>query len=202
MTHSVESECLDEIMSGHDCRILQQSYRPRLLWFARTMGVPTQDCADVAQEVLLIAIRDIRTGKFKGDSSLITWLDGILKHKVIDLWRIQMRQRDLFLSAEPVAGEDDAQQETTSNPSPRWDRDIDVRRALDRMPDDLRAILLLNEAEGLTLHEIADRWRRPQGTLGRKLAEAKRVFRLQLVGIRRKRPATCAKPRAMAAQAG
>lgn len=181
MATAQELACLDEITAGHDAGILQEDYRPRLLCFARMMGVPPQDCADVVQEVLLIAIRDIRSGRFRRDSSLITWLDGILKHKIGDLWRAQTRQRTLFVSVETEASDEEISEEHGSLPSRRWDADIDVRRVLDRMPEELRVILLLNEAEGLTLDEISRRLRRPQGTLGRKLAQAKRVFRSELM---------------------
>ena len=185
MEHSEELACLDQIVAGDDCIILQRRYRPRLLWFARMMGVPAQDCADVVQEVLLIAIRNVRTGQFNRDSSLITWLDGILKHKVCDLWRARTKQQDLFIECEPASVDEESAQEYASSTSRRWDRDIDVRRVLDRMPHELSALLLLNESEGLTLSEIARKWKRPPGTLGRKLAEAKSIFRRQ-VGISRK----------------
>ena len=180
MATAQELACLDEIAAGEDAGILQQDYRPRLLYFARMMGVPPQDCADVVQEVLLIAIRDIRCGRFRRDSSLITWLDGILKHKIGDLWRAQTRQRSLFVSVESESSDEEVAEETGNRPNRGWDEDIDVRRVLDRMPAELRMILLLNEAEGLTLDEISRRLHRPQGTLGRKLAEAKKVFRRQL----------------------
>ena len=45
---------------------------------------------DAVQETLLAAIKN---NSFEGDSSPRTWLTGILKHKVIDLQRKQLREQ-------------------------------------------------------------------------------------------------------------
>src|SRR6266545_3867034 len=92
-----ELALLDEIATGRrDASILQDRYKPRLLWFAHTMGISPDDSPDLVQDVFLIAIRDIRGGRFRRDSSIITWLDGILKNKIKDFWRARTRHRALF----------------------------------------------------------------------------------------------------------
>ena len=45
---------------------------------------------DAVQETMLAAIKN---NSFAGDSSARTWLTGILKHKIIDLQRKQMREQ-------------------------------------------------------------------------------------------------------------
>ena len=67
------------------------------------MGIPPKDSSDLVQDALLIAIREIRSGRFRRDSSIITWLDGILKNKIKDFWRAQNRRRSLFTSIEPAS---------------------------------------------------------------------------------------------------
>jgi len=49
--------------------------------------------ADMVQEALLAAWRG--KSRFKGDSSLRTWLVSILKHKIIDYIRKEIRQRKI-----------------------------------------------------------------------------------------------------------
>jgi RNA polymerase sigma factor (sigma-70 family) len=169
-----ESNLLDEIAAGViNASILEDRYKPRLLWFARVMGIPSDDASDLVQDVLLIAIREIRSGRFRQDSAIITWLDGILKNKIKDFWRAQNRRRTLFAPLEAkMAG-----------PSvSRWDHDI--RSVLDRMPNELRIILLLNETEGLTVDEISRKLKKRPGTIGRKLADSKRIFRDLLIEAR------------------
>lgn len=48
---------------------------------------------DVVQETLLVAVES--RDKFSGLSTLRTWLTGILKHKILDLRRKQMREGEL-----------------------------------------------------------------------------------------------------------
>jgi RNA polymerase sigma factor (sigma-70 family) len=172
-----ELSLIDQIASGiQDASILEGRYKLRLMWFARVMGIPADDSSDLVQDVLLAAIREIRGGRFRRDSSIITWLDGILKNKVKDFWRAQNRRRSIFTSLEPVAAAQLSQRPPMRSPA-GWDQDIDIRALLDRMPSELRVILLLNEREGLTVEEISQKLKRRPGTVGRKLAEAKRIFR-------------------------
>ena len=164
-----ELHLLDEIEAGiADAGILEERYKPRLLWFARVMGIPWDDASDLVQDVLLIAIREIRSGRFRRDSAIITWLDGILKNKIKDFWRAQNRRRSMFTPLET---------KLVVPSCSRWDHDIDVRTVLDRMPGELRIILLLNETEGLTVDEISRKLKKRPGTIGRKLADSKRIFR-------------------------
>ena len=176
-----ELALIDEIAAGvRDASILEDRYKPRLLWFAHIMGVSPDDSADLVQDVFLIAIRDIRGGRFRRDSSIITWLDGILKNKIKDFWRAQTRHRALFSPIEPNAEDDKPSEHHVVRSTIRWDEDIDVRGVLRRMPGELRVILLLNEAEGLTVDEISRRLKKRPGTVGRKLAEARKVLRQRL----------------------
>jgi hypothetical protein len=57
---------------------------------------------DVVQETLLAAVES--GGIFAGGSSLKTWLSGILKHKITDLFRRQSRETPVPAAAE---GEDE-----------------------------------------------------------------------------------------------
>jgi RNA polymerase sigma factor (sigma-70 family) len=168
-----------EQINNRDCDggMLLEQYKARLLWFARIMGVPGQDCADVVQDVFVAAIGEIRSGRFRGDSSLITWMDAILKNKIKDLWRSLARYRGVFAPLESHSGDDEAKQEFATWAPGQWDEHIDVLGMLDRMPDDLRLVLLMNENEGLTVDEISHRLKKPMGTVGRKLAEAKKLCR-------------------------
>ena len=172
---------IDQIASGiQDASILEDRYKRRLLWFARVMGIPPDDSSDLVQDVLLVAIREIRSGRFRRDSSIITWLDGILKNKIKDFWRAQNRRRSIFTSLEPVNVAQFSQRPAMRSPA-RWDQDIDIRAVLDKMPSELRIILLLNETEGLTVEEISRKLKKRPGTVGRKLAESKRIFRERVI---------------------
>src|SRR5262245_29838641 len=108
-------------------RQLHEKYRPRLLWFARVMGIPWQDCHDIVQEVFVAAIPQVRSGEYRHESSLITWLDGILKHKIKDFWRSLDRSRRIFICFEPKNAADRRRIREYAVLSPRrLDEDLDV----------------------------------------------------------------------------
>ena len=66
-------------------------HRPYLLRYALQQLRDEVQAEDVVQETLLAALQ----GQFSGQSSLRTWLTGILKHKIIDLIRKQSREAPL-----------------------------------------------------------------------------------------------------------
>ncbi len=66
-------------------------HRPYLLRYALQQLRDEGQAEDVVQETLLAALQ----GQFSGQSSLRTWLTGILKHKIIDLIRKQSREAPL-----------------------------------------------------------------------------------------------------------
>jgi DNA-directed RNA polymerase specialized sigma24 family protein len=87
------------------------------------------------------------------------YLDGwVLKNRIKDLWRSRRYYRDHFVSFDSDQPDDELFQHVmwTSN---SLDDYIDVRRVLNRLPRELPLILLLSEAEGLTVDEISRRIR-------------------------------------------
>src|ERR1017187_4079453 len=69
-------------------------FRPPLLRFAQSRKIPIQDQNDLVQEALLAAFQKIREDKFHGESSIGTWLVGILSHKIADYWERNRRESD------------------------------------------------------------------------------------------------------------
>lgn len=87
---------------SNDFRSQLEKQRPYLVRFASLQLRSTDAVEDVVQETLLAALT--AEANFAGQSTLRTWLTGILKHKIIDAIRRASRERERFV--EP-AGEDD-----------------------------------------------------------------------------------------------
>jgi len=151
---------------------------------ARSSGLAPEDCQDTVQEVLLAAIQQIRDGRFRAESSVATWLQAILRHKIVDYWRAHFRRDAALVSIESFSSV--SQMAGTTGPLSPEDLDaaLEVREVLAELPDDLLSILLLNETEGWTIAEIAATMKMRPGTVGRKLAEAKEMFRQKITGRR------------------
>jgi RNA polymerase sigma-70 factor (ECF subfamily) len=152
-----------------------------LITVARNNGLIREDCQDVVQEVLMTAIEQIRNGRFRGESSVATWLQAILRHKILDCWRVHFRQDARLVPMNAIVGSSPVESPSGA-PTCADDLDaaLEVREVLAGLPNGRRSILLLNETEGWTIAEIAAMMKMKPGTVGRKLAEAKEMFRQQI----------------------
>src|SRR5688572_30115016 len=72
---------------------------------------------DVVQETLLAAIQG--GSRFSGKSTVKTWLTGILKHKIIDQLRRQLREQPLLQSEDDDRSEGDIV-DTLFKPDGHW----------------------------------------------------------------------------------
>ena len=97
------------------------------------INAPPLDCSDLVHDVFVAEIVEIRAGRFRGDSSLITWLDGILNNKIKDLWRSLFRHRSVFASLDSDSGDDEVLQEHAAWSPNQWDEHIDVHGMLNRI---------------------------------------------------------------------
>ena len=79
-----------------------QHHRAYLLRYAMLQLRNPEQAEDVVQETLLAALEG--RARFAGDSSLKTWLTGILKHKIMDAIRRKSREQPLA-----PAGDDDTE---------------------------------------------------------------------------------------------
>lgn len=121
-------------------------------WAERLAG-PALDLEDVVHEVFSIVHR--QRSRFRGESSLGTWLFGITSNVVRQRRRKERWRRWLSGSAEETAGHLAA---ATPDPLRRAERDEATRivyRLLDRIPERDRQILILFELEELGADEVA-----------------------------------------------
>jgi RNA polymerase sigma-70 factor, ECF subfamily len=68
-------------------------HRPHLIKFAMLQLRNATHAEDVVQETIVAALQG--ADRFQGNSSVRTWLTGILKHKIIDHFRRQSREAPL-----------------------------------------------------------------------------------------------------------
>jgi len=139
----------DEIVRTHSARVYRLAYR--------LTGNP-HDAADLTQDVFVRVFRSLSTytpGTFEG------WLHRITTNLFLD--QVRRKQRIRF----DALGDDAGERLATREPGPAqvYDDnhfDDDVQRALDALPPDFRAAVVLCDVEGLSYEEIA-------ATLGIKL---------------------------------
>ena len=144
--------------------------------YARHRLTPRADLVDdVIQEVFLSALNGLAT--FKGQSSLRTWLIGIARHKIEDIYRQRLRL--------PEAIDDmDALEEESFSATTPLDERIDagraqakVRHVLARMPERYGLLLLWRYWEHRSTRDMALAIGTTEKSVERTLARARARFK-------------------------
>jgi RNA polymerase sigma-70 factor (ECF subfamily) len=144
--------------------------------YARYRLAPRADLVeDLVQDVFLAALSGL--SGFQGQSSLRTWVLGIARHKIEDIYRRRLRASDVFDDTEAVA--DQALSETAS-----LDEQLDAARAqaktravLSRLPERYGLILLWRYWEQRSTRDIAMAIGTTEKSVERMLARARAQFK-------------------------
>jgi RNA polymerase sigma-70 factor (ECF subfamily) len=127
------------------------------------------DAEDATQEIFL-RVREKADG-FDGRGSFSAWLRRLALNHCLNRLAERRRREGRI---EPC----DLDRVPTSAP-PKFETAEALERALSRLPDDQRAVLVLREVEGLTYREISEALSIPAGTVMSRLARA----RERLLGV-------------------
>ena len=125
------------------------------LRYARTIAPDAHQAEDLVQDTLLRALE--RAGSFHGEASLATWLHRILHNLAVDRFR-----RDREDATEDVEREveqrwrDDSYAVDAATVLERAETRQELEDALVRLPVIYRSVVVLHDAEGMTVAQIAD----------------------------------------------
>jgi RNA polymerase sigma-70 factor (ECF subfamily) len=142
--------------------------RPFLLKIAVASTRNPTDAEDVVQEALLRGFRGIK--RFRGDCPLRIWLSRIVVRVAINHHRSVARRlkRWVFFADLEYSADDGTKLEfDPPDSSGNFDREkmLDVRKYVNRLPDEFRMPLMMLAVDGLTIPEIAAVLEIPEGTV-------------------------------------
>lgn len=152
------------------------------------LGDP-QEALDLSQEVFLRVFRTLP--QFRGQSALKTWIYRIVINQASNRqrwWRRRHKSQQVALDAHIEAHGDLPDQRGTGMPDKllRQQEVVDgVWRALNALPFDQRAVIVLREIDGLSYDEIADSLSVAVGTVKSRLARARGELRTALEEMRK-----------------
>lgn len=134
---------------------------------------------DLVQEVLLVAAAAAREGRLRNDAALLGYTRSVARHKFLDRLRASVARRESSRIAwDELLPELERHQAALETTRPEfW---LDVRRALDRLPDRQREVVLQICVERRTYDEAAAETRIPLGSLKRYLREGLGRLRKEL----------------------
>ncbi len=137
---------------------------------------------DVLQEIRLEVTRLLGQGKFRGDSSLKTYLWRVVSHTCLDQVRAQNKHK--WEDLDELDGAEQPHSEGPSAAETRVERDL-LLRVLDRVPYDCRNLWRMLAA-GMSYKEMGDRLTVAEGTLRVRVLRCREkatTARAELLGV-------------------
>jgi RNA polymerase sigma-70 factor (ECF subfamily) len=132
----------------NDFRSRLESERPYLLRYASLQLRDSSLAEDAVQETLVAALEGLEG--FSGQSSLSTWLFGILKHKIADGLRRGPREEPLEVELDELLHEGPGPEQSCAS---RGALAL-VERSLERLPAKASRAFVLREVIGLSTEEV------------------------------------------------
>lgn len=159
-----EQDLVRRLKAGEDAAFeeLVRALTGRLLAVARRIARTEQDAEDAVQEAFLSAFKSISA--FDGRSALSTWLHRITVNAVLARSRRQGGRDDVSLDTLLPTFEASglhhekpkAWAAVTDQGEARIQQQEALRRAMDQLPDEFRAVLVLRDVEGLDSRAVAE----------------------------------------------
>ncbi|HKI48864.1 MAG TPA: sigma-70 family RNA polymerase sigma factor [Desulfobacteria bacterium] len=174
MTSTDESNLIERFKQGDRSAFeeLVRKFQDRIYNLCRYMLRDPQNAQDAAQDVFLKAYRALKD--FRPDASFYTWIYRIAVTTCLDYRRKSHREA---LRSAPLT------EDLPSNaPSPHQlyeSREIaeSIQIALQKLPDKLRAAIVLREIEGCSYEEIAQVLHASVGTVKSRIWRARNQLR-------------------------
>lgn len=166
-----EAETIESAAAG-DRAALEELYRrhaPRVFAIARRIAGDEVLARDCSQETWLRVVRALPS--FRGDASFSTWLHRIAANTSIEVARRHGRRGDREL---PLA---DSREPSAEPRDPDLLLEQRLEEALDRLPDGMRAVLVMHDVEGFTHAEIGHALGIAVGTSKSQLCRARAKLR-------------------------
>jgi len=153
---------------------LVKRHQTRVFALARSLLRNQADAADIAQEAFVRAYGNLR--RYRAEGSFTAWIAKITNNLAIDFLRRQKIQASTELTDDlPEPGEGHAGTLASQVPADpqtatlRRELGAELERALGRLPEKHRAILILREIDGLSYQELSEALEIPVGTVMSRL---------------------------------
>jgi RNA polymerase sigma-70 factor (ECF subfamily) len=145
-----DRQAFAELVRRHERRVYNLAYR---------MLGRSEEAADASQDVFVTCLRKL--GGFKGTAAFTTWLHRVTLNVCYDSLRKRGREEPVEEVPEARSSGVDVAESTATA--------VDVHRALQRVPEDFRAVLILHDVQGVPYEEIAEALGAPVGTVKSRL---------------------------------
>jgi RNA polymerase sigma-70 factor (ECF subfamily) len=133
--------------------------------YSYTLSKNTEDALDIVSSSILKAFKSVHN--FKGDSSVKTWFYRILINTAYDY----NKEKNGYVYI------DDIQLEINYDPHFDYYENIDLIKALNNLPEDLRNIVIMKYFNQLTTKEISNKTSISENTIKTRLYKALKLLK-------------------------
>lgn len=165
-----DRSAFDALVSKYEIKAYQYAFR---------LTRNSDEASDVVAEAFIRVFNAIST--FKGHSSFATWLYRIMTNCFLDLRKKVKPSTSLEVASQSGTGEIERQIEdpspTPHDHSEKTEREERVERAVNRLPEYQRAMIVMYHVDLLTYEEIAEALDLPIGTVKSRLNRARLSLR-------------------------
>jgi RNA polymerase sigma-70 factor (ECF subfamily) len=167
-----DQSAIETLIQRHQARAYQYAYR---------LTRSADEAADVVSEAFVRVFRAISS--FKGESAFSTWLHRIITNCFLDRRKKASARPTVSLeSTLNVGGSEMERQFEDHAPTPhqeaeRFERGSRLDRAIGKLPEYQRAIIVMYHVEMLSYEEIAATLKLPMGTVKSRLNRARLAMR-------------------------
>jgi RNA polymerase sigma-70 factor (ECF subfamily) len=152
--------------------VIVHSHQDKIYNLCRYLLQDPRDAQDAAQDVFLKAYRGLKD--FTPESSLYTWLYRIAVNTCLDYRR---RSRREVFSNEPLAEDLPSDDRSPHQLYESMKISDSLQLALQKLPEKLRAAIVLREIEELSYEEIAEVLHKSPGTVKSRISRARDQLR-------------------------
>ena len=147
------------------------------------------EAEDLTQDVFLKIFKSLAT--FDRRANFQTWLVSVSRNLCIDHYRSVRKERETI--DRDVNADDLSPVSAEVSPHvalERRDLALELRRALDELPEALRTAVVMRDIQELSYQEIADRLRLPEGTVKSRINRGRHELARQITRFRERGPAS------------
>ena len=172
-----DTELVAQIGRGDQAafRTLLDRHARYLFGVAHAMSGSTTDAEDIVQETLLGALNSAQ--KFRGESSVRTWLVRILVNQV-RMWRRSRKSRGLDETTSVTGSLASASAPVSSAVEAK----LDLTQMLAQLTPEHRQVIILRELQGMSYEQMAQALDVPRGTVESRLHRAREELRKRFKG--------------------
>ena len=155
---------------------LMQSHESRIYAIALRMMGNREDAQDCAQEAMVRIYRAM--GSFKGQSALATWIYRITMNTCLD--ELRRRTARKVTSLDSLVDNGWSPTDTGDTPEEhglRVEKQNALNQAIQSLPDDMRAAIILRDVKGYSYDEIASILDANVGTIKSRISRGREKLR-------------------------